>query len=154
MSVFRIILVLIFPYSGWIQRDTPYLSVFSPNAGKCGPESFRIRTLFTQWILPLVFFEKWDKLLFSHLTQLWQHNSWLRGWTLFQWFECSNACDLKSVRLFAKISLQKIYVRPNLLEYDKTQTSYVTLLSLKISWCIQSRQCSHYHVNWENRTVW
>ena len=93
MSVFGVILVRIFPHSGWIQRDTPYLSVFSPNAGKCGPESFRIRTLFTQWILPLVFFEKRDKLLFSHLTQLWQHNSWLRGWTLFQWFECSNACS-------------------------------------------------------------
>ena len=24
----------IFPHSDWIQRDTPYLSVFSPNAGK------------------------------------------------------------------------------------------------------------------------
>ena len=27
-------LVRIFPYSDWIRRDTPYLSVFSPNAGK------------------------------------------------------------------------------------------------------------------------
>ena len=26
-----------------------YLSVFSPNAGKYGPEKLRIRTLFTQW---------------------------------------------------------------------------------------------------------
>ena len=24
------------PHSDWIWRDTPYLSVFSPNAGKCG----------------------------------------------------------------------------------------------------------------------
>ena len=31
-------LVRIFPHSDWIQRDNPYLSVFSPNAGKCGPE--------------------------------------------------------------------------------------------------------------------
>ena len=31
-------LVRIFPHSDWIRRDTPYLSVFSPNAGKCGPE--------------------------------------------------------------------------------------------------------------------
>ena len=31
-------LVRIFPHSDWIGRDTPYLSVFSPNAGKYGPE--------------------------------------------------------------------------------------------------------------------
>ena len=31
-------LVCIFPHLDWIQRDTKYLSVFSPNAGKCGPE--------------------------------------------------------------------------------------------------------------------
>ena len=31
-------LVGIFPYSGWIQRDTEYLSVFNSNAGKYGPE--------------------------------------------------------------------------------------------------------------------
>ena len=30
-------LVLIFPYSDWIRRDTPYLVVFSPNAGKYRP---------------------------------------------------------------------------------------------------------------------
>ena len=28
----------IFLYSDWIRRDTGYLSVFSPNTGKCGPE--------------------------------------------------------------------------------------------------------------------
>ena len=31
-------LVRIFPHSDWIRRDTEYLSVFSPNAGKYGPE--------------------------------------------------------------------------------------------------------------------
>ena len=31
-------LARIFPQSDWIQRDNPYLSVFSPNAGKCEPE--------------------------------------------------------------------------------------------------------------------
>ena len=31
-------LVRIFPYSDWTRRDTPYLSIFSPNAGKYGPE--------------------------------------------------------------------------------------------------------------------
>ena len=36
VSVFGVILVNIFPYSDWLRRDTPYLSVFSPNAGKYG----------------------------------------------------------------------------------------------------------------------
>ena len=34
VSVFGVILVHIFPHSNWIRRDTSYLSVFSPNAGK------------------------------------------------------------------------------------------------------------------------
>ena len=34
VSIFEVILVLIFPHSDWIQRDTSY-----PNAGKCGPEN-------------------------------------------------------------------------------------------------------------------
>ena len=47
-SVFGAILVLIFPNLDWVRRDTEYLSVFSPNAGKYGPEWLQIRTLFTQ----------------------------------------------------------------------------------------------------------
>ena len=31
-------LVRIFPHSDWMRRDTLYLSVFNPNAGKYGPE--------------------------------------------------------------------------------------------------------------------
>ena len=31
-------LVRIFPHLDWIRWDTLYLSIFSPNAGKCGPE--------------------------------------------------------------------------------------------------------------------
>ena len=38
MFVFGIIVIWIFPHSYWIRRDTPCLSVLSPNAGKCGPE--------------------------------------------------------------------------------------------------------------------
>ena len=37
-----------FPTFGLNTERYPYLSVFSPNAGKCGPEQPRIRTLFTQ----------------------------------------------------------------------------------------------------------
>ena len=38
MFVFGVILVRIFPHSDWISRETPYVSVFSPNAGKYEPE--------------------------------------------------------------------------------------------------------------------
>ena len=38
VSVFGVILVRISPYSGWIRRDTSYLFVFCPNAGKFGSE--------------------------------------------------------------------------------------------------------------------
>ena len=48
MSVFGVILVHIFQDSDRIRRDTEYLPVFSPNAGKCGPvlsrNSVRINT--------------------------------------------------------------------------------------------------------------
>ena len=48
VSVFGVFLVRIFPSSDWIRSDTPNPSKFSPNAGKCGLEKLRIRTLFTQ----------------------------------------------------------------------------------------------------------
>ena len=38
----------IFPHSDWILRNTPYLYVFSSNAGKCGPEKLRTWKLFIQ----------------------------------------------------------------------------------------------------------
>ena len=47
-SVFGVFLLCIFPLSGWIQRDTPYASVFSPNARNYGSEKIRIRTLFSK----------------------------------------------------------------------------------------------------------
>ena len=48
---FEIFLVSIFPYLDWIRRDTPDLSVYSPNVGKYGPEKLRLRTFFTQWVV-------------------------------------------------------------------------------------------------------
>ena len=50
MFVFGVILVRIFSHSDRIRRYTVYLSAFSPNVGKCGPEWLRIRTFFTQWL--------------------------------------------------------------------------------------------------------
>ena len=51
MSVFGVILARIFPHSDSIRRDTPYLSIFSRNAGKYGPEYLQIWTLFKQCYL-------------------------------------------------------------------------------------------------------
>ena len=48
MKKIRVFLVLIFPHSNWIKRDTPFLSVFSPNAGIYGPEKLLIRTFSTR----------------------------------------------------------------------------------------------------------
>ena len=55
MSVFGVTLVHIFRHLDWVQRDTGYLSVFSPNAGKCGPEKLLIRTFFTQILAAICF---------------------------------------------------------------------------------------------------
>ena len=49
VSVFGAFLVRIFPHSDWIRRDTKYISVFRPNAGKYGPEKLQIRTHVTQF---------------------------------------------------------------------------------------------------------
>ena len=56
MSVFRVFLVRILPHPDWIQRDSSYLSVFSPNAGKYGSEKLPIRALFTQCLIFFVHF--------------------------------------------------------------------------------------------------
>ena len=39
VSVFGVFLVRIFPHLDWIQRNTPFLSITSLNAGKYGPEN-------------------------------------------------------------------------------------------------------------------
>ena len=62
----ELFLVRIFPHSDWIRRYTPYLSVFSPNAEKYGPEKLCIWTLFTQYINPKI---KRDRLSFQLLYQ-------------------------------------------------------------------------------------
>ena len=43
-------LVRIFPHSDWSRRDTEYLSIFSPSAGKYGPEKApHLDTFHTVW---------------------------------------------------------------------------------------------------------
>ena len=49
VSVFGVCLACIFPQSYWIRRNTDYLSVFSPNAGKYKPEKLQIQILSTRY---------------------------------------------------------------------------------------------------------
>ena len=51
VSVFGVFLVRIFPNLDWIWSDTEYLSVFSLNEGKYGPEKLWIQTRFTQCLI-------------------------------------------------------------------------------------------------------
>ena len=56
VSVFGVFLVHFFSHLDRKRRVAKYLSVFSSNAGKDGPEKLRICTLFTQWFfLPDVY---------------------------------------------------------------------------------------------------
>ena len=50
MLVFEVFLVRIFPHTDWIRRFVEWISLFSPNSGKCWPEKLWIQTLFTQCV--------------------------------------------------------------------------------------------------------
>ena len=54
MFVLGVFLDRIFPHSDWIRKVTPYLSVFSPNAGKCGPEKSPNRYTFHACLMDLI----------------------------------------------------------------------------------------------------
>ena len=58
VPVFGVFIVRIFPHLDLIRRNDEFLSVFSPNTGKYGPEEIQIRTLFMWWIMPRVYSEK------------------------------------------------------------------------------------------------
>ena len=45
--------IYIYIYIYFLIDSETYLSVFSPNAGKCGPEELQTRTLFMQCIVEL-----------------------------------------------------------------------------------------------------
>ena len=56
VSTFVVFLVHIFLHSDWLLRVTSFLSLFSPNVEKYGPEKLLIRALFAQWTLHLFFY--------------------------------------------------------------------------------------------------
>ena len=51
-------LVRIFPHSDWIRRDTSYLSIFSPNAEKYGPENTTCLDTFHAVVILTTFYHK------------------------------------------------------------------------------------------------
>ena len=77
VSVFGVIPVRIFLHSDWTRRDTEYISIFSPNEGKCGPEYFRIRSLFTQYI------SHWSRNILANLLKGHRSLFHISGFTYF-----------------------------------------------------------------------
>ena len=73
MPIFNVFLIRVFLHLDWIRRDTLYLSVFSSNAEKYGPEKLQILTLFTQW--KLVSKEPTGQLLIKYFPVDWDSAS-------------------------------------------------------------------------------
>ena len=61
-----VFLIHIFPHSNRIRRYTEYLSVFSLNAGKYGPEKIRILTLLQSWTKYLETFSLFGSIFLHH----------------------------------------------------------------------------------------
>ena len=89
VSVFGVFLVRISPHLDWIRRDALYLSVFSPNGGKYGPEKLRIRTLFTQSRL-----SKFERKIFVYSKRL----------TSFLTLSCQISVENRCLCLFSTVS--------------------------------------------------
>ena len=84
--IFGVFLVRFFPHSDWIVEISPYLSVFSTNEGKYGPEKLRMRTLFSYWY-------SWMLVWCLH------HCAWLVN---FSWSESySEPCQRSKMKRFA-----------------------------------------------------
>ena len=80
----------IFPHLDWIRRDTMYLSVFSPNAGKYGPEKTLYLDTFTQcWVQWVTF-----------------RNNQYRGVFIKKCFKICYCRSAISIKLLCKFTLQ------------------------------------------------
>ena len=90
--VFGIFLVHIFPHLDWIRKDTEYLSVINPNAGKYGPEKLRVRTLFTPWVFQIGHLTIWFKSYTSLKLSKYQNEEhatfslWISHWNVDLWY--------------------------------------------------------------------
>ena len=82
-------LVRIFPHSDWIRRDAPYFSVFSPNAGKYGPEKTPYLDTFHAAFIEIALRHGWFPVYLLHIfrTPFTRNTS---GWLLLKiWKYCS-----------------------------------------------------------------
>ena len=129
--IFGVFLVHVFPHWDCIWRDTPYLSVFSLNVRKCGPEKLQIRTIFTQctrgslWVFCKILE---DNYLIKH-----------------QWLLAMNICSKNSIAASCRSHLEvfpiKVVVNKNscasgLQEIGDTDPVFLTLpFQLALQWC-------------------
>ena len=67
----KFFLVRIFPHSNWIRRDTKYLSLFSPNARKYGPEKTPYLNTFHAVHMNFISLKTRKSFEVSHYLMLW-----------------------------------------------------------------------------------
>ena len=111
------LLVRIFPHSNWMRRDTSYLSVFSPNAGKYGPEKTPYLDTFhavhINWVLlSFTILISLVKILIISILWIWIksqiieiHNALLTMLKLFPQIYTENPI------MFPKIVTKTVYIR-------------------------------------------
>ena len=75
----ELFLVRIFLYLDWIQRFTGWISVFSPNTGKYGPEKTpNLDTFHTVlWNQLIALRDYWRNYINKHKLISWESNSWV-----------------------------------------------------------------------------
>ena len=111
VSVFGDFLVYFFLHLDWIRIDTGYLSVFSPNAGKYGPEKLQMQKLFTQWYFHSKSHYLWPKLRSS----FWRHVTFM------------DIYDILALMAFNKIN---IYVLKVTNRYTKKRCELLSCFTL------------------------
>ena len=120
MSVFRVFLVRIFPDLDWIQSDTEYLSVFSPNWGKIRTRITPNTDIFHAVLkIKLIAFHRiswcWTLLdtieRFSKISSQWatDYLIWkcIRGWYSAKVSSCVH-CHIINVKFYKNIKVSNI----------------------------------------------
>ena len=129
----ELFLVHILPHLDWIRRDTEYLSVFSPNAGKYGPEgtsyldtfhaacgskTYKVRQR-TNTITDII-------LQFHHIHELGSYG-W--GFSFYHWFKFTSLegtpTQQRNLKKFHLIWVTEVNFMKNFLPFgDVLQTSH------------------------------
>ena len=141
---------------------SPYFSVFSPNAGKYGPEKLRIRALFTLVIAKMVILHLLTILLSLHMKCLFSQKMFTTRKK--KHFICSfsplHATGLSlslslSLSLYTHWSLSVptdlfLYSRISFYTYFMTLVSFYTSI-LTIFWCFQGVEKWNSRMKWKHR---